>query len=176
MITEEPAPTQVGATRAGSRRRWFLWGAIVLAAGISATQVERTVVLTEQGTGEVIAPGPEGSRSGCGFALGLSGRPARFVWAGTGSFTRIRLAVVPWARGRELGGWPENGLAPRELGGTEFMSTDRTGSWTLTLPEGGYLFTCVWDLQGPEPTRVNFRVEERRGWLEAGPAPLRKPG
>jgi hypothetical protein len=101
--------------------------------------------------------------------LTLTGHEAQFTWELNSGVDRIQVAVIP-AGTRGFGDWPESGVRAFELGGVEFGTPNRQGSWNFSLPPGEYWVNYTWSTVGGETGRWTFRVEERRPWWEGDDA------
>lgn len=111
-----------------------------------------------------------GTQSGGGEGpFTLSGRDTRLSWHMNQGVVRIQVAVIPAAAGARFAEWPENKITAPEVGGLEFSTPDRSGSWSLSsLPAGEYWVRYQWSTRGAGTGVWSFRVEQRLPWWQRG--------
>lgn len=157
--------------RAFARWSWLLlMVALVLFAVVAFTG--RWTTAYDYSSGELTSTQGTGTESGGSEGpFTLIGRQARFHWQLNPGVDRIRVAMFPANTGGRFVDWEEGRVTARDLGGTEFSTTDRSGVWSLDrLPAGDYWVRYRWWTRGSETGRWSYQVEARlRMWERTGP-------
>lgn len=149
------------------------WIVAVLAVGFltwSGLGVERTRTVVEMGSGGMRAGETDGAESAGGTApFALRDGTKTLSWSANDGVAWIRIAVVPAGQGSAFSSWLDSATpAAREVGGTEFSTSDHAGTWDLSgLPAGDYVLMHSWRTIGRATGEWSFAIRERSPWLRS---------